>query len=286
MNLVLAFSCSGVAAIHFGAPPTKRRWTASSAHGAFPGGRSFPLSIAASYAALIIYTAIPVPGTLGGTFSYLGAMTTSLSMMILGVNLAAMPLRQVFGNGKTYVMSCAIVTPACAYWLFRLLLGGCGIGIPLRVVIFLSGHALRVHQHAGACRGGGTARGGAALQSARRNWCPPCFRSNLTIPLLYALTEWLGGVRRILRCSKFRRFPAEFFALRGSAEFPARGAYCIAETKGGDDGFCTKEMGRAGLRRGWRRHFSPRLQAAAARARCRQRRKKQGRRTRRTRRAR
>ena len=125
MNLVFSFLLFGVAAIHFGRAADKKKVDGIVGVRRFPWRALLSPSMLASYAALIIYICrIPVPGTLGGTFSYLGAMTTPLSMMISGVNLAAMPLRQVFGNGKTYVMSFLrlIVMPLALYPLFRLLL--------------------------------------------------------------------------------------------------------------------------------------------------------------------
>ena len=192
MNLVFSFLLFGVAAIHFGRAADKKKVDGIVGARRFPWRALISPSMLASYAALIIYICrIPVPGTLGGTFSYLGAMTTPLSMMISGVNLAAMPLRQVFGNGKTYVMSFLrlIVMPLALYPLFRLLLGGCGIGILLPVVIFLSGmpcasttpvlaEAAGLREEARLCSLG-------VLVST--------VFSVVTIPLLYALTEWLGA---------------------------------------------------------------------------------------------
>ena len=118
-------------------------------------------------------------------------MTTPLSMMISGVNLAAMPLRQVFGNGKTYVMSFLrlIVMPLALYPLFRLLLGSCGIEILLPVVIFLAGMP---------CASTTPVLAEAAGLREESRLCSlgvlvSTVLSVVTIPLLYALTAWLGA---------------------------------------------------------------------------------------------
>ena len=127
-----------------------------------------------------------------GLFSLvMSVYTFAVTFATSGVNLAAMPLRQVFGNGKTYVMSFLrlIVMPLALYPLFRLLLGGCGIGILLPVVIFLAGmpcasttpvlaEAAGLREEARLCSLG-------VLVST--------VFSVVTIPLLYALTEWLGA---------------------------------------------------------------------------------------------
>lgn len=191
MNLVFSFLLFGVAAIHFGCAADKKKVDGIVGVRRFPWRALLSPSMLASYAALIIYICrIPVPGTLGGTFSYLGAMTTPLSMMISGVNLAAMPLRQVFGNGKTYVMSFLrlIVMPLAFYPLFRLLLGSCGIEILLPVVIFLAGMP---------CASTTPVLAEAAGLREESRLCSlgvlvSTVLSVVTIPLLYALTAWLG----------------------------------------------------------------------------------------------
>lgn len=192
MNLVFSFLLFGVSAMHFGRAAAKKN-----AHG-IVGARRFPWrtlispSMLASYAALIVYLCrIPVPETLGGAFSYLGAMTTPLSMMISGINLAAMPLRRVFGNGKVYVMSFfrLVFMPLVLYPLFAFMLGDCGIPILLSVVIFIAGmpcastapvlaEAAGLHKESQLCSLG-------VLVST--------VLSVATVPLLYALTEWLGA---------------------------------------------------------------------------------------------
>ena len=203
MNLVFSFLLFGVAAIHFGRAADKKKVDGivgvlesntleleDSLASYERGVALLSPSMLASYAALIIYICrIPVPGTLGGTFSYLGAMTTPLSMMISGVNLAAMPLRQVFGNGKTYVMSFLrlIVMPLALYPLFRLLLGSCGIEILLPVVIFLAGMP---------CASTTPVLAEAAGLREESRLCSlgvlvSTVLSVVTIPLLYALTAWL-----------------------------------------------------------------------------------------------
>lgn len=192
MNLVFSFLLFGVAAIHFGRAADKKKVDGIVGVRRFPWRALLSPSMLASYAALIIYICrIPVPGTLGGTFSYLGAMTTPLSMMISGVNLAAMPLRQVFGNGKTYVMSFLrlIVMPLALYPLFRLLLGSCGIEILLPVVIFLAGMP---------CASTTPVLAEAAGLREESRLCSlgvlvSTVLSVVTIPLLYALTAWLGA---------------------------------------------------------------------------------------------
>lgn len=192
MNLVFSFLLFGFSAMHFGRAAQRKNADGIVGARRFPWRTLVSPSMLASYVALLVYVCrIPVPDTLGGTFSYLGAMTTPLSMMISGINLAAIPLRRVFGNGKVYVMSAfrLVVMPILLYPLFALLLGNCGIPILLAVVIFIAGMP---------CASTTPVLAEAAGLRKESQLCSlgvlvSTVLSVVTVPVLYALVEWLGA---------------------------------------------------------------------------------------------
>ncbi len=142
LNLIFSFLLFGFAPIHFGRAADKKKADGIVGARRFPWRALLSPSMLASYAALILYVCgISLPKTVAGTLSYLGGMTTPISMIISGVNLASMPLRTVFGNGKVYFMSFLrlLVMPLALYPLFAFLLRGCGEELLLPIVIFIAG---------------------------------------------------------------------------------------------------------------------------------------------------
>ena len=72
--------------------------------------------------ALVIYiTGYRIPAALSGMISYVGRVSTPLSMMIIGCSLAAIPLGQVVGNWRVYVLAGIkmIAIPLAACLLMR-----------------------------------------------------------------------------------------------------------------------------------------------------------------------
>lgn len=65
---------------------------------------SRPLVVAALLALVIYMTGFHVPETLGGMISYVGRISTPLSMIIIGCSLAAIPLGQMVGNWRVYAL--------------------------------------------------------------------------------------------------------------------------------------------------------------------------------------
>ena len=64
-----------------------------------------PLVITALLALVIYLTGFHIPAVLGGMISYVGRISTPLSMVIIGCSLAAIPLGEVMGNWRIYVLA-------------------------------------------------------------------------------------------------------------------------------------------------------------------------------------
>lgn len=62
-----------------------------------------------------------VPALLPNTLTYIGSCTTFLSMLVLGVSTAQMPLKDIFSNPKLYIFAALrlILIPAVCLFLFR-----------------------------------------------------------------------------------------------------------------------------------------------------------------------
>lgn len=72
----------------------------------FEAGRLLNPGIVAAVLALLIFAfSIPVPRVLSQTLSSVGSLTTPLSMLVLGASLAAVPLKEVFREGRIYIMT-------------------------------------------------------------------------------------------------------------------------------------------------------------------------------------
>lgn len=80
-----------------------------------------PLVITALLALVIYITGYRVPAALSNMISYVGRVSTPLSMMIIGCSLAAIPLGQVVGNWRVYVLAGIkmIAIPLAACLLMR-----------------------------------------------------------------------------------------------------------------------------------------------------------------------
>lgn len=79
--------------------------------------------IVASVIALIIYFAqINVPNILAKGLGYLGKLTTPLSMIVLGVSLAQIPIKDIFTEKKIYIYSIVklVILPVVAFLLISL----------------------------------------------------------------------------------------------------------------------------------------------------------------------
>ncbi len=64
-----------------------------------------PGIVAAILALLIFGLSIPLPRVLSQTLASVGNLTTPLSMLVLGAALAAVPLKEVFREGRIYLMT-------------------------------------------------------------------------------------------------------------------------------------------------------------------------------------
>lgn len=80
-----------------------------------------PLVIAALLALVIYLTGFQIPAPLDGMISYVGRISTPLSMIIIGCSLAGIPLRQVLGNWRVYVLTAVkmVAIPIFACLLLR-----------------------------------------------------------------------------------------------------------------------------------------------------------------------
>lgn len=52
---------------------------------------------------MIYWWSVPIPSVFGDSVSYMGRCVTFLSMIVLGVSLANMKLREVFTEKKLYI---------------------------------------------------------------------------------------------------------------------------------------------------------------------------------------
>jgi predicted permease len=80
-----------------------------------------PCIVSALLAYLIYFTGMKFPSIVGDAVSYVGDLTSPVSMLVIGCALAQMPLKKVFGNWKLYVLAAAkmILVPVAAYYCLR-----------------------------------------------------------------------------------------------------------------------------------------------------------------------
>lgn len=79
--------------------------------------------VIASVLALVIYFAqIPLPTVLTESLSFIGDTVMPLSMMVLGISIADVPMKEVFSSPKVYLISVVrlLVMPVLAYFSIRL----------------------------------------------------------------------------------------------------------------------------------------------------------------------
>lgn len=81
-----------------------------------------PGIVAAVLALFIFAFSIPIPQVLSQTLSSVGSLTTPLSMLVLGASLAAVPLREVFHEGRIYIMTVIrlLLLPVLTFFFIRL----------------------------------------------------------------------------------------------------------------------------------------------------------------------
>lgn len=84
-----------------------------------------PSMIAAFLAALIVALDVRTPEMLARPVTMVGAITVPAALMVIGSSMARLPLRQIVGSPKVYVVSALrlLVVPVSVYTLFRL----CGV---------------------------------------------------------------------------------------------------------------------------------------------------------------
>ncbi len=84
-----------------------------------------PSMIAAFLAALIVALDVRTPEMLARPVTMVGAITVPAALMVIGSSMARLPLRQIVGSPKVYVVSALrlLVVPVSVYALFRL----CGV---------------------------------------------------------------------------------------------------------------------------------------------------------------
>lgn len=72
-------------------------------------------------AMLLILFRIQVPPVISELCSSVGSATTPIALIVIGSNLAEMPLREIFGSGKMYLFSLfrLILIPFAVWFLFR-----------------------------------------------------------------------------------------------------------------------------------------------------------------------
>lgn len=79
----------------------------------------FSVPLIATFAAIFLFlTRIPVPGLITDAVSALGSATVPMSMLIIGISLSRIPIREALGDWRAYVVSLTrlILCPVAA-WL-------------------------------------------------------------------------------------------------------------------------------------------------------------------------
>jgi len=98
----------------------------SGSGGRFSAGKLINTGIISICLAMIIFfLQIPVPGMITEPISFVGSITSPLSMIIIGSSAASYSLKTVFSQKKIYILSAIrlLVYPVIAYLIFRITLG-------------------------------------------------------------------------------------------------------------------------------------------------------------------
>ena len=76
-------------------------------------------------AMIIFFCQIPLPEVITSPISFVGSITSPLSMVIIGSSAAAYPLKKVFSQKQVYLLSALrlLVYPILAYFILKLTLG-------------------------------------------------------------------------------------------------------------------------------------------------------------------
>ena len=84
-----------------------------------------PAMVAAFAAALIVAFGVKTPDIVARPITMVGNITVPAALMVIGSSMARLPLRDIIGSGKVYVVSALrlVVVPLSVYFLFRL----CGV---------------------------------------------------------------------------------------------------------------------------------------------------------------
>lgn len=92
----------------------------------------------ATLAAVGLYlSGLPLPALAADTLSALGAVTVPLSMVVVGVSLSHVPMREAFLDGRAWVVSLVrlLLCPLAAWWVLGLFLPAEGLTLGVLTVI-------------------------------------------------------------------------------------------------------------------------------------------------------
>lgn len=138
-------------------------------------------SIIATFAALLLYIGrVPVPQAVLSAADYLGSLSISGSMLVLGATLATVPVRQVLGDWRIYLLSamCLVVSPVVVWAVLRLFITNqvvLGVAVIMAAVpVGANGTAMCLEY-------------GADEQTATRGFFMTTLLSMVTIPLVMLL---------------------------------------------------------------------------------------------------
>ncbi len=81
-----------------------------------------PAVAASGLSILMFLTGVHVRGPVAEAFKSVGGMTTPLAMLVIGISLAGIPLREVFTEKKLYLFTLLrqLIIPAVSYFLLKL----------------------------------------------------------------------------------------------------------------------------------------------------------------------
>ena len=76
-------------------------------------------------ACIIFFFQIPIPQVISAPISFIGSITSPLSMIVIGSSIAAYSLKEVFSQKKIYIMAALrlLVYPILAYFILKYTLG-------------------------------------------------------------------------------------------------------------------------------------------------------------------
>lgn len=139
-----------------------------------------PVLIASGIAIALAVTRLSLPDVIVDTLSLFNGITTPGAMLVIGISIAKMPLKEVFNSPKIYAMSAArlILFPVLIWFLLRMVLQdplALGVGVVTTAMPVAASIPMLASEY------------GSDTQSAVQGVCITTLLSMITIPLLVSI---------------------------------------------------------------------------------------------------